>query len=520
MSKLATVLLASLGLLAPNTTLAGDEPPVKGEGRAKPYLEALHAKVHRLWTDSFLVMAEGQLAKDHPINDRSRVAELELLLTVEGKLANVKVAETSGSSDFDASAVDVVKAAAPFAVAPEDVLSDDGKAHVLWRFARDDRRCSGAQVRVKNVALEEAIPMLVAQGRETLAIERIKAADKKERLAGTTKLARAWLDRLEDDKDLALRVAAANATAGDDRGAERLRKAVTGERSPLAASALARLKIPLCALLREGLDDPQTKAGALSALSASPDGECIAVVAALAQDRKAAVPDRIAAITGLGTRDEPEARSVLKELLKETNATVRAAAILAEARPSSGKGAVFRLTALLRDPSLEVRTAAAAALVRAGGEDALTQLFLLFKERDARPYEAVARELATLSGEPSAQMLARFLRKDDRRIQVAGARALARRQDPFAAKTQAALAATADAELRFLAATTLTDADQQRAASSTAEGYAWNDSCAALMQGSGKLAAADWILAQFPKLGPETRVDLMGAWLAANRAGK
>lgn len=521
MSKLATVLLASLGLLAPHTALAGDEPPVEGEGRAKPYLEALHAKVHRLWTDSFLAMAEGQLAKDHPINDRSRVAELELLLTVEGKLANLKVAQTSGSSDFDASAVDVVKAAAPFAIAPEDVLSDDGKVHVLWRFARDDRRCSGAEVRVKNVALEEAIPMLVAQGRETLAISRLKAtADWRHRVVAFDKFARAWLDRLEDDKDLSFQVAAANATAGDDRGAERLRKALTnGEDAALAASALARLKIPLCALLKERLADPQTKASTLSALSASPDSECVGAVVAVAQERKATVADRVAAVVGLGTREEPEAKAALKDLLKDAAAPVRAAAILADARPGSGKGAVFRLTALLRDPSIEVRTAAAAALVRVGGEDALAQLFLLFKERDARPYEAVARELAVLSGEPSAQMLTRFLRKDDRRIQLAGARALARRQDPFAAKAQATLATASDAELRFLAAPVMADADQRKAATSAPEGYAWTDSGVALLQGGGKLAAVDWILAQFPKLGPETRVDLMGAWLAANRAG-
>lgn len=520
MSKLATVLLASLALVASSTALAGDEPPVEGEGRAKPYLEALHAKVHKLWTDSFLAMAEGQLPKDHPINDRSRAAELALTLTVEGKLANATVAKASGSSDFDASALDVVKASAPFLVAPEDVLSDDGKVHVRWRFARDDRRCSGVSVHVEKLALEAAIPTLVAQGREALAIERLKAADDKDRLAAFSKLARAWLTRVEDDKDLALQVAVANASAGDDRGAERLRKALTSEQSALAASALARLKLPLCELLKERLADPQTKAAALSALSPAPDGECLGAVVGLAQDRKAAVDDRVAAVVGLGPREEPEAKAALRELFKDATATVRAAAILAEARPGSGKGAVFRLTALLRDPSIEVRTAAAAALVRAGGEEALAQLFLLFKERDARPYEAVARELAALAGESSAQMLTRFLRKEDRRIQLAGARALARRQDPFAAKAQATLATSTDAELRFLAAPTLTDADQRKAATSAPEGYAWTDSCAALMQAGGKLAAADWILAQFPKLGPEKRVELMGAWLAAERTGK
>jgi TonB family protein len=520
MWKFATVLLASLGLVASSSALAGDEPPIEGEGRAKPYLEGLHAKVHKLWTDSFLAMAEGHLAKDHPINDRTRAAELALTLTVEGKLADVKVAKTSGSSDFDASALDVVKASAPFAVAPEDVLSDDGKVHVLWRFARDDRRCSGVSVQLGKLALEAAVPTLVAQGREALAIERLKEADEKDRLAAFSQLARAWLDRLEDDKALVLQVAVANATAGDERGAERLRKALNTDEAGIAAPALASLKVSLCDLLKERLADPQSKAAALSVLSPFPDGECISAVAGLAQDRKAAVSDRVAAVVGLGAREEPEAKAALKELFKDAAAPVRAAAILAEARPGAGKGAVFRLTALLRDPSIEIRTAAAAALVRAGGEEALSQLFLLFKERDARAYEAVARELGALSGESSAQMLMRFVRKDDRRVQLAGARALARRQDPFAAKAQATLATSTDAELRFLAAPTLTDPDQRKGAAGAPEGYAWTDSCVALMQAGGKLAAVDWILAQFPKLGPEARVELMGAWLAANRAGK
>lgn len=521
MSKLATVLLASLGLTAYSAAFAGDEPPVEGEGRAKPYLEALHGKVHKLWTDSFLAMAEGQLAKDHPINDRSRAVELALTLTVEGKLAKIEVAKASGSSDFDSSAMDVVKSSAPFAVAPEDVLSDDGKVHVLWRFARDDRRCSGAEVRVEKAELEAAVPALVAQGREALAIERLKAADDKDRPVAFSRFARAWLDRLEEDKDLTLPVAVANAVAGDDRGTERLRKAVlNAEQAPLAATGLAQLKIPLCDLLKERLADPQTKAATLSVLSAAPDGECVGAVLALARDRKAAANDRTTAIAGLASHEEPEVKAALKDLSKDAAAPVRAAAILADARSASGKGAVFRLTALLRDPSVEVRTAAAAALVRAGGEDALSQLFLLFKERDARPYEAVARELAMLSGEPSAQMLTRFLRKDDRRVQLAGARALARRQDPFAAKAQASLFTNSDAELRFLAAPAMTDTNQRKAATGAPEGYAWTDSCMALLQGGGKLAAVDWVLAQFPKLGPETRVDLMGAWLAANRAAK
>jgi TonB family protein len=500
MTKLATVFWGSLCLLGASAAMADDEPAIHADGRAEPYLKALHAKVHRLWTDSFLVMAEGQLPKDHPINVPSRAAELEVVLTSKGKLAQVKLGKTSGSDDFDSSAVDVIKAAVPFGAAPDEVLSDDGQAHIRWTLARDHRRCSGASIDIQTSPLDEGVPMLVAQGREDVALERLRTADPAERQVAFTRFARAWLDRAENDDSLAVRVAVANARAGDDRGAERLRKAIAkNEQVELAGQGLRLLKTGWCTLAK------------------APEGECLAATIGLAKNRQAPTTERTLAIEGLGKRDEPDAKAALKELLKDSAPTIRAAAIGADARPGAGKGAVFRLTALLRDPSIEVRSAAAAALVRVGGDDVLAQLFLLFKEKDVRPYQAVARALGGLTGEPSAQLLGRFLRKDDRRIQLAGARALARRHDPAAQAAKAPLTRGTDAELRFLAAPLLADAEQRKAAAESSEGTTWNDSFIALAEGSGKPSALDWILAQFPKLAPETRIDLMGAWLGAGR---
>jgi TonB family protein len=519
MPKFATLSLAFIGLLNSIPARAGDEPAIQGEGRALPYLRALHAKMHRYWADNFLAMASTQLPKEHAINVASRAVDLEVVLSAEGKLANVKVVKASGSAEFDTSAIDVVKAAAPFVLAPEEVLSDDGKVHVLWTLARDDRRCAGLSILIKTIAVGEAVPMLVAHGRESVAIARLQAADEKEREAVFSAFARAWLDRSEDDKELAIRVAMANAWAGDERGAERLRKALEKwENLDLAARGLSVLKTPLCPFVKNKLDDSsgQARMDVLTVLRFGPDGDCLPWMVKLAKDRQAPLAERLLAIETLGSRGEPEVMAALKDLLKESTPTIQAAAILAEARAGAGKGAVFRLTALLRDPSIEVRTASAAALVRVGGEAALPQLFLLSREKNPRPYEAVANELASLSGEASADLLGRFLRKDDRRIRVASARALARRHDAFAMKFQTSLGASRDAELRFLAGTTI-DAEKRVAAASAPEGYPWTDSCAALAEGNGKIAAVDWLLAQFPKLEPTTRIDLMGMWLAANR---
>ncbi len=520
MPKLVLLSLVLPSLFAVSPARAGDEPAVQGDGPVLPYLRALHAKVHRDWADNFVAMAAAQLPKDHPINAASRAVDLEVVISPEGQLADVKVANTSGAADFDAAAMEVIKAAAPFAVAPEDALSDDGNAHVLWTLARDDRRCSGLAILYNIRALDVAVPALVAQGRDLAAIARLQSSDEKDRERAFSTFARAWLDLAEDDKDLDVRVAAANASAGDGRGAERLRRAVeNGQDLELAARALAALRIPLCTLVKDKLGSADARDAVLSVLRFGPDGECLSWMVNLAKDQKAAQAQRLVAIAALGNNDEVEARGVIRNLLGDRAPAIQAAAILAGARAGAGKGAMLRLTPLLRNRSVEIRAAAAAALVRVGGEPALVHLFLLFKETDPRPYEAVAEQLAWLTGQASADMLGRFLRREDRRIRRAGALALARRRDPFAAKAQAALAGSPDPELRFLAGNAV-DSDKRLAAASAPEGYAWTEDFATLAEGSGGIAAVDWMLAQFPKLSPAIRVDLMGSWLASTRAAK
>lgn len=519
MSKVARAILVVISLLLPCSVHAGDEPAVQGEGRILPYLKNLHAKVHRLWADNFLTLASGQLPKDHPINLDTRAVELTLVVTSDGRLDKVTVTKASGAKDFDGAALDVVKSAAPFAAAPPETLSDDGRVHVRWTFARDDRRCSGLAVVHETSDLANALPQLVAQGREAVAIARIQEAPDKEREQAFTIFARAWLDRNEDDKDLALQVAMANAIAGDPRGQERLRNAMErGQAIEMTARGLGALKVPLCAFVKDKLDgaSSELRVAVLSALRYGLDGTCIAWAAAIAGDSQAERAERMAAIAALAGHEEPEATGVLRNLLKEKDPSLRAAATLAEARADSGRRALFRLTPQLRDDSIEVRAAAAAAIVRAGGESGLTQLFLLFKEKDSRPYEAVASELARLPGEDSAALLGRILRKDDRNIRLASARALARRSDPAAAKVQASLATSDDAELRFLAGDTQ-DADKRLAAASAPEGYVWTESYEALVAGNGKLAAVDWAVAHFSKLAPTVRIDVMGAWVGAHR---
>ncbi len=320
---------------------------------------------------------------------------------------------------------------------------------------------------------------------------------------------------MENDKLLAVDVAAANAVAGDDRGAERLRQAAAKEPTFGVVHGLAALKIPICPLIKDYLNkgkSGEARERFLWALGEGTDGECLELVIATAKNRSAGREERTLALASLGHSDSAEARAALKDELKDPEPNVAAAAILAEARPGAGKGAVFRLTPLLRDKSVAVRAAAAAALVRVGGEAALPQLFLIFREKDPVVYVTIAPELAELSGSASADMLGRFLRKDNPRIRLAAARALAARRDEYAAKVQATLATATKPELQILAGPAL-DKDQRAAAVAAPTNETFAPSFAALLRGKGRLVAADWLLAQFDKLEPGTRVASLGQWL-------
>lgn len=501
------------------TAVAGDEPAVQGDENALPYLQALHGKVHRLWTDNFLAMAAAQLPKDHPVNMGARTAELGLTLTGDGKLLDATVSKPSGSTELDAAAIDVVKTSAPYSEAPDSALSDDGKIHIRWVFARDDRRCSGISLEHRELAATDAVRTMVQQGRIPAAIARLQASDDTARAVGLDAFARAWLDKNENDRKLAVDVAAANAIAGDDRGARRLRSAATAEPTAAVVRGLAALKIPICPLIEDLAakhDSAEARERFLWALGEGTDGECLKNAIASAANRSASRTERVLAIASLGRSAGDEVKAALKALLDDKDAAVKAAAILAEARPGAGKGAVFRLTPLLRDKAVAVRAAAAAALVRVGGEEALPQLFLIAREKDSLIFTTLAPELGALSGQASAEMLGKLLRKDDLAIKLAAARALARRRDEHAAKVRVSLTAAGRADLQLLAGLAL---DKEKRAVALAapidEGFA--PTYAALLRGGASLTAGDWLLEHFQTVEPSTRTELLGQWLARDR---
>ena len=71
--------------------------------------------------------------------NRGLSVEVELAIDgATGRVAKYGVARRSEVVDFDAMALDAIKAAQPFEPAPDRLVSPDGRVYVRWTFRRDD----------------------------------------------------------------------------------------------------------------------------------------------------------------------------------------------------------------------------------------------------------------------------------------------------------------------------------------------------------------------------------------------
>jgi HEAT repeat protein len=492
------------------------EPPIEAAGAEGTFLRALHARVHTRWSDNFLKMAAAQLPKTHALNDAGLRAVVEVTLERNGALVELAVKERSGAADFDAAAADVLKDSLPMPGAPEEMLSDDDRLHLTWAFARDHRRCGEVKAFQKESPLEEALPRLMAKKREAEALRRVKAAAATAPDPALSLFATAWLKSALADPRLARTAAFALLAAGDTTGEKLVREAIQQGEVGGGAAVLARAKLPVCELVKDNLgkDGSREQAAAVEALRAGAEAACAPALLKVAQSRKLPAVVRAGAIEALGAGADAAARQALVELEKDGPTAVRAAALLAAAQPGGGRSTLLHLTPGLRDPALEVRVAAITGILRAGGDGGLDQLYLLFKETDPRPYEAAAAGLARLSSEKSAGALGRMLRKEDKRIRVAAAAALASRSDGFARTALEAARKDAAIGVVVFASALMSDAERREVVARLAGDPDAPRLYRALVAGSGRRAAAEWLLGKMPQLTPAAKLDLLGAWMA------
>jgi TonB family protein len=510
---------AAVMLFAPTLYAAEPEILLGTPGPAGAYLQTLHTRGSQRWEGNFLATATAKLPKDHPLNNPSLRVVLDVVVIKTGKLGGVTVKESSGLPDFDTAAVEVAKDSLPLAAAPDESLSDDNKVHFTWAFARDDRRCDELKLIHAESPLEEAIPRLLSYGREGEALKRVRGARAPE--TAMSLFATAWLRRAVEQGEVAPAAAAALIAAGERADEALVRKAVQqGDQSAALPAAIARAKLQVCGQLGDRLASKGSpeQAAAVSLLRLSGEAACAPALINIVQTPSLPLPLRLAAVEALGAGPDPAGKKVIRDLAANgTPAALKAAAIIASAPPGGGNATLFRLAPMLHDPSLDIRVAVISGLLRGVGEPSVAQFYLLFNEKDARPYEAAAAGLAHLSSEASATLLARMLKKDDARIRQAGAAALAHRTDAFARKALENVRNDAAPEVRVFAASLL-DEGQRRDLVAALPATDMPRLYRALVNGSARTAAADWLLTALPKAPPPAKIDLLGTWIAASPA--
>lgn len=99
------------------------------------YLVGIHNRLHPIFGDEFL---GSGAAESEGLGDMTLVTHVELVLDKsEGKIVRIGVTKRSGSTIFDAVALESLDRASPFGKAPDAIVSPDGNVYLHWEFHRD-----------------------------------------------------------------------------------------------------------------------------------------------------------------------------------------------------------------------------------------------------------------------------------------------------------------------------------------------------------------------------------------------
>jgi TonB family protein len=500
------------------------EPPLAAaSGTAEAtYLKELHTHIHRRWAENFLRLVGEKLPASNPLNDANKVAEVDVIVAPDGQLISAKITRSSGFAGFDDAIIEVLHDGVPFPSPPPPVRSDDDKLHAHWLFARDQRRCAGVAIIQAYDPVEVALPKLLRTGRRAEALTRVAMA----RGAGLhaepmfTLLAQDWSKAAIHEPWATVPLARLLAAHGDEEGIKWLRGALRRpDLSGEAGAALVALKSPLCPLVKgwfetDNWSDHKTAA---IALATSSDPACAPGLMKLLANTKAHPDARVAAAVALGSIDDPAAKKALAEATKDGVPAVRGAALLAQIRPGAGRAKVIAMETYLRDPAPDVRAAAAAGVVRAGGDANLDDLYVLFKDNDPRPALAALHELARLPSDESTKLIARLARRPQPAVQKLAADLLIRRaaRDYYSTLRPYLTDEKTDPELRAMA---LVAADESTLVATGADpGLGLGAYRARLARGE-RDQAADWFIAHGKALTPADQAGAMTDWILSAAA--
>jgi TonB family protein len=516
------VLGPALGRVASAAALPADklsEQPLAlpMPGPEATYLAALHAHIHRRWSDNFLRLIGEKLELNNPLNVAERTAEVDVVISPDGQLLSSKISRSSGFPGFDDAIIEILRDAVPYPKPPSQVRSDDDNLRLHWLFARDQRRCAGVVVTRSYDPVELALPKLLHQGRRDEALKRVALArGSGEHVAPQlTLLALDWIKAALHEPYATVAIARTLGARGDADAIKWLKAAV--RRPDLAAdagAALAALKVPVCPLVKDFFDSQNwaDHQPAAVALATAGEAACLPGLTTLLGNTKARPEARAAAAVALGNIEDPAAKKALGDAAKDANPTVHGAAMLAQIRPGAGRRAVIAMEAYIRDPAPDLRAAAAAGVVRAGGDTNLADLYVLFKETDARPALASLRELRNLHTEESTKLVARLAHRPQLEVTKLAADILFERQARDSYGTlKTFLEPSAALPMRARALVVADDATLRSLGADPNLGI-WVFR-ARLLRGEPDLAA-DWFVAYGTKLPPAAQADAMNEWIA------
>jgi hypothetical protein len=169
----------------------------------------------------------------------------------------------------------------------------------------------------------------------------------------------------------------------------------------------------------------------------------------------------------------------------------------------------------LRDSSPDIRAAAAAGVVRAGGSANLDDLYVLFKDSDARPALASLRELDRVPSEEATKLIARLVRRPQPEVQKLAAEMLLRRNArDYYSTFKSFLDPKADPDLRALA---LAGADEEALQAAATDLKLGLGVFRARLARGEREQAIDWFLAHGAAVPAAMQGEAMAYWLSTAR---
>ncbi len=433
-----------------------------GVATAQPsFLEAAKVRIGQKWTGSFLRDCDRYLKPDHKLNNKTLVVSVDLTVSAHGKVETATVAKRSTEADFDRSAVEVALASSPLPKPATADLSDDGKLHLRWSFARGPN-AGEPTIRKVRWPASRAVPMLIKSKRYLDASERLqddKTLDLARKLAESV-IAEALSRGTEAPVELA-GLSRRKAFAGP------LLKAATSTDPRVQAQAMLALgrigAQQTTDLLLKQLKHPdravvEAAAKGLGALGEGDRGWAVVapdlqgspratlVLAARLKAPTAATAvatflktgtttERVVAAKALGACANGRvgsATAALRKALTVETPKIRAAAAQALARVgrdgARSKGLFYRVIPLHKDESASARAGAIVAMAALGRERANDDVGVICRRaKTATMRAACAEALALINTEMAARSLTRLAKRSDRLLQVA-IESLARRE--------------------------------------------------------------------------------------------